>query len=122
MLAQEVEELAAGEQVDEEVELLGVLEGVVELDDERVVHVLENIALGHCVRLLVLGLDLRLRDYLHRIELLYQYTYINVHLPSSFTIYTCPNEPFPRLLTILKSVIFFFIADKELVGFLICTN
>jgi hypothetical protein len=69
-LGKEAEELAPGAVLESEEEFLVVLERVVELDDEGVVHADEDVAFGHDVVLLLALLDVLFLEDLHGVDAL----------------------------------------------------
>ena len=73
-----------------------------QLDDEGVVHGLEDESFGERVYLLLAAGDVLLVDDLHRVELVCMRPQVLSLV--SFTMNTCPKAPLPSPRTTLKSV------------------
>lgn len=68
LFGEETEELSSGTVLQGEEEFLVVLEGVIELDDEGMVHADQNIAFSHDMIFLLAFLDVLFLEYLHGID------------------------------------------------------
>jgi hypothetical protein len=69
LLGQQTEQFATGAVFQGEKEFFVVLEGVVQFDDEWMVHTDQDVTLGHYVGLLLALLDVLFFQDLHRVNL-----------------------------------------------------
>lgn len=90
-------------EVDQEVELGGALEGVVQLHDEGVLESLQQVSFGEGIKFGLAVFEGLLLDDLHGVLLGLVTIYLQLSL--SLTSSTCPKAPLPSTLIISKSSI-----------------
>lgn len=69
LLGKQAEKFAPGTELESKVEFLLVLEGIIELNDKRMIHADQNVSFYHNMHFLFALLDVFFLQYLHGIDL-----------------------------------------------------